>query len=192
VRLRGKEPEDHGVTVTPRVVIVGGGFGGLFAARELRKEPVQITLVDRTNHHLFQPLLYQVASAGLSPADIASPIRSILSKQQNVQVLLATVRSVDLDRRVVHLEDGELAYDCLILAAGACTSYFGHPEWEGDAPGLKSLQDAIEVRKRPGLASCRRSIRSSPSARSNSSKSSACSCARARESHRSTSAASRS
>ena len=136
----------------PRVVIVGGGFGGLAAAKALRKAPVRVVLIDRTNHHLFQPLLYQVASAGLSPADIASPIRSILARQKNVDVQLATATSVDLAKKVVKLEDAELAYDYLILAAGAHTNYFGHAEWERDAPGLKNLEDAIEVRKRVLLA----------------------------------------
>jgi NADH dehydrogenase len=136
----------------PRVVIIGGGFGGLFAAKALKSAPVHVTLVDRTNHHLFQPLLYQVASAGLSPADIASPIRSILGKQENVDVQLATAVSIDLAKRKVTLADGELAYDYLILAAGAHTNYFGHAEWERHAPGLKSLEDAIEVRRRTLLA----------------------------------------
>ena len=136
----------------PRVVIVGGGFGGLVAAKALARAPVEVTLLDRTNHHVFQPLLYQVASAGLSPADIASPIRSILARQENVSVQLATVTAVDLaDKRVV-LTDGEVAYDYLILAPGARTSYFGHAEWEAHAPGLKSLEDAIEVRRRTLLA----------------------------------------
>jgi NADH dehydrogenase len=134
------------------VVIVGGGFGGLIAAKSLARAPVQVTLLDRTNHHVFQPLLYQVASAGLSPADIASPIRSILSRQKNVEVQLATVTAVDLTQKRVILEDGEVAYDFLILAAGARTNYFGHPEWEANAPGLKSLADAIEVRRRTLLA----------------------------------------
>jgi NADH dehydrogenase len=136
----------------PRVVIVGGGFGGLTATKALARAPVHVTLVDRTNHHLFQPLLYQVASAGLSPADIASPIRSIVARQKNVDVQLATVTRVDLGRKRVILSDGEIPYDFLILAAGAHTNYFGHPEWEPHAPGLKSLDDAIEVRRRTLLA----------------------------------------
>jgi len=136
----------------PHVVIVGGGFGGLTAAQTLKHAPVRVTLVDRTNHHLFQPLLYQVASAGLSPADIASPIRSVLSGQPNVQVLMGEVVRVDLAQRKVILTDGELAYDYLILAAGAQTNYFGHEAWEAHAPGLKSLEDAIEIRRRVLLA----------------------------------------
>ncbi len=136
----------------PRVVIVGGGFGGLIAAKSLARMPVHVTLVDRTNHHVFQPLLYQVASAGLSPADIASPIRSILARQKNIDVQLATVTAVDLAHKRVVLADGALAYDYLVLAAGAHTNYFGHPEWEPHAPGLKSLEDAIEVRRRMLLA----------------------------------------
>jgi NADH dehydrogenase len=136
----------------PRVVVVGGGFGGLIAAKSLAGMPVRVTLLDRTNHHVFQPLLYQVASAGLSPADIASPIRSILARQRNVEVHLATVTSVDLASKRVILADGEVAYDYLVLAPGAQTSYFGHPEWEENAPGLKSLEDAIEVRGRTLLA----------------------------------------
>jgi NADH:ubiquinone reductase (H+-translocating) len=136
----------------PRVVIVGGGFGGLVAAKALARAAVHVTLVDRTNHHVFQPLLYQVASAGLSPADIASPIRSILAHQRNVDVQLATVTGVDLANKRVVLADGEIPYDFLILAAGAHTNYFGHPEWEPHAPGLKSLDDAIEVRRRTLLA----------------------------------------
>lgn len=136
----------------PRVVIVGGGFGGLTAAKALAGAPVHVTLLDRTNHHVFQPLLYQVASAGLSPADIASPIRSILAHQKNVDVQLATVTGIDLVKKHVVLADGEVSYDYLILAAGAQTNYFGHPEWEPHAPGLKSLEDAIDVRRRMLLA----------------------------------------
>jgi NADH dehydrogenase len=136
----------------PRVVIVGGGFGGLAAAKALARAPVHVTLVDRTNHHTFQPLLYQVASAGLSPADIAAPIRSVLAKQKNLDVQLATVTAIDLAKRVVQLSDGAIPYDYLILAAGAKTNYFGHNDWEAHAPGLKTLEDAIEVRRRMLLA----------------------------------------
>lgn len=132
----------------PHVVIIGGGFGGLNAAKELGGAPVDVTLVDRTNHHLFQPLLYQVATASLSPADIAVPIRSVVSRYRNVRVLMAEVTRVDLERRRVILDRGELAYDTLILAVGARTNYFGHDTWAHDAPGLKSLADAIGVRER--------------------------------------------
>jgi len=134
------------------VVIVGGGFGGLYAARALQHVDVQVTLLDRRNHHVFQPLLYQVASAALSPGDIASPIRWILRHQQNVEVLLADVRRVDPARRVVVLTDGEISYDFLILATGATHAYFGHDEWQVIAPGLKTLEDALEIRRRVLLA----------------------------------------
>jgi len=138
--------------VKPRVVIVGGGFAGLYAAKALNHADLQITLVDRRNHHLFQPLLYQVATAALSPGDIAYPIRAILRKQKNVRVLLAEVVSVDTQGRVLRLKDGELSYDFLILATGARHAYFGHEEWEVNAPGLKSLEDALEIRRRILLA----------------------------------------
>jgi NADH dehydrogenase len=141
------------VTRRPHVVIVGGGFGGLYAARALKRAPVDVTVVDRTNHHLFQPLLYQVATATLAPSDIAAPIRWLLRKQRNTTVLMAEVERVDVERRVVMLEQGrELAYDYLIVAAGARHSYFNHPEWEAIAPGLKNIQDAREVRRRFLLA----------------------------------------
>ena len=132
----------------PRVVILGGGFGGLAAAKALRRAPVAVTLVDRRNHHVFQPLLYQVATAGLSPGDIASPIRWILRRQRNVQVLLAEALAVDPARRVVRLDIGELAYDSLVVATGAAHAYFGREEWRPLAPGLKTLDDALEVRRR--------------------------------------------
>jgi NADH:ubiquinone reductase (H+-translocating) len=132
----------------PHVVIVGGGFGGLYAARALAGAPVRVTLLDRRNHHLFQPLLYQVATAALNPADIATPLRSILRRAANVTVLLAEVRSVDLAARRLALPDGELAYDGLVLAAGAGHSYFGHDDWEPLAPSLKTLEDALEIRRR--------------------------------------------
>jgi NADH dehydrogenase len=135
-----------------RVVIVGGGFGGLEAAKALDGTPVDITLVDRANYHLFQPLLYQVAMAGLSPAEIASPIRGIVSEQQNVRVMLGNVARVDLEARQVHVDEETLAYDWLILAVGARTSYFGHDEWEVHAPGLKHVEDALEIRRRVLLA----------------------------------------
>jgi len=134
------------------VVIVGGGFGGLYAARALRKAPVEVTLVDRRNHHLFQPLLYQVATAALSPGDIASPIRWILRHQRNVEVLLADVRRVEPERRTLVLADGELTYDFLIVAAGATHAYFGNDEWRRVAHGLKTLEDALEIRRRVLLA----------------------------------------
>jgi NADH dehydrogenase len=137
----------------PRVVVLGGGFGGLWAARALKHAPVQVTLVDRRNHHLFQPLLYQVATAALSPADIATPIRSILHRQENAEVLLAEATGADVAARTVHLADGrDLAYDFLVLATGATHAYFGHPEWEPVAPGLKTVEDATELRKRFLLA----------------------------------------
>ena len=137
----------------PRVVIVGGGFGGLAAAKTLRAEPVEITLLDRRNHHVFSPLLYQVASAALSPGDIASPIRWILRRQRNVEVLLADVDRIDPDAKRVHLADGaQIVYDYVIVAAGATHAYFGHDEWQPWAPGLKTLEDALEIRRRVLLA----------------------------------------
>jgi NADH:quinone reductase (non-electrogenic) len=136
----------------PRVVIVGGGFGGLHAAFALRRAPVRVTLLDRRNHHLFQPLLYQVATAALSPGDIAQPIRHILRRSPNVAVLLAEATAVDLARRRVLLADGDIAYDFLILATGASHAYFGHDEWASLAPGLKSIEDALEIRRRVLLA----------------------------------------
>lgn len=135
--------------VTPHVIVVGGGFGGLYLSRDLGRAPVRVTLIDRTNHHVFQPMLYQVATAALSAPDISSPIRSVLRRYQNTEVLLAEVVEVSLDSRSVALADGaRLAYDYLALAPGARHSYFAHPEWEVLAPGLKSLEDAGEVRRR--------------------------------------------
>src|SRR5436305_13732645 len=125
----------------PQVVIVGAGFGGLEAAKKLACEKVRVTVIDRTNYHLFQPLLYQVATAALSPADIAAPVRSVLSKCKNVEVILAEVKSVDVEAKKVRTQDQIFAYDYLILATGARHSYFGHKEWEKLAPGLKSLED---------------------------------------------------
>jgi NADH dehydrogenase len=136
----------------PQVVIVGAGFAGLNAALKLAHAPVQITLIDRRNHHTFQPLLYQVATAGLSPGEIAAPIRWILSGRRNIEVLLEEVHEFDLDRRVVKLVDHELPYDYLIVAAGASHAYFGHDEWEPMAPGLKTIEDALEIRRRVLLA----------------------------------------
>jgi len=136
----------------PRVVIVGGGFGGLEAAKALGGEPVRVTLLDRRNHHLFQPLLYQVATAALSPADIAEPLRHIVRGQENVEVILSAAERVDVARKTLITSDGEVPYDYLILAAGARHSYFGKDEWEHLAPGLKSLDDALEIRRRLLLA----------------------------------------
>jgi NADH dehydrogenase len=136
----------------PRVVIVGAGFGGLVAARTLAKYPVRITLIDRQNFHTFQPLLYQVATAGLSPGEIAAPIRWIMRNRLNVEVLMSEVQDFDLARKVVKLPDGEIPYDYLIVASGASHAYFGHDEWEPFAPGLKTIEDALEVRRRLLLA----------------------------------------
>jgi NADH dehydrogenase len=136
----------------PQVVIIGGGFGGLAAAQSLKRAHVSITLIDRRNHHVFQPLLYQVATAGLSPGDIAAPIRWILRRQQNVRVLLADARAIDVANRTVQLDEGTLRYDYLIVATGATHAYFNHPEWAQLAPGLKTLDDALEVRRRMLLA----------------------------------------
>jgi NADH dehydrogenase len=137
----------------PRVVIVGGGFAGLNAAMALKGARADVTLIDRRNFHLFQPLLYQVATAGLSPADIASPLRHVLRKQKNCRVVLAEPRAVDLAKRHVQFEDGVvIEYDWLVLAAGATHSYFGHDEWEQIAPGLKTVEDATEIRRRILLA----------------------------------------
>ncbi len=135
-----------------RVVIVGAGFGGLTAAESLARSAAQVTVIDRRNHHTFQPLLYQVATAGLSPAEITAPIRSILGRHKNVEVLMAEVTAVDLDRRVVQTADFEVPYDSLIVAAGASHAYFGHDEWEKFAPGLKTIEDALEIRRRILLA----------------------------------------
>ncbi|MHC5542625.1 NAD(P)/FAD-dependent oxidoreductase, partial [Singulisphaera rosea] len=132
----------------PRVVIIGGGFGGLNAALELRHAPVRLIVIDRQNHHLFQPLLYQVATAGLSPSDIASPIRRVLRGQKNAEVLLAEASSIDVESKTVNLDDRSIAYDYLIIATGATHSYFGRDEWAPFAPGLKSITDALEIRRR--------------------------------------------
>lgn len=136
----------------PVVVIIGGGFGGLSAAKALKDAPVRVILIDRSNHHLFQPLLYQVATAGLSPADIAQPIRAILRNQENVTVVLDEVTDINTDTREVFTSDITFSYDYLIVAAGARHSYFGHTDWESMAPGLKSLEDALELRRRVLLA----------------------------------------
>ena len=138
----------------PRVVIIGGGFGGIAAARALRRANVDITLIDRTNHFIFQPLLYQVATAALAPSDITAPIRWILRSQRNTEVLLAEAREIDTERRVVRVDDDlrELPYDYLIVAPGSRHHYFGHDEWEPYAPGLKAIEDASEIRRRFLLA----------------------------------------
>jgi len=140
--------QSHLTGAEPHVVIVGGGFASLNAAKGLNDTPVRVTLIDRRNHHLFQPLLYQVATAVVSPADIASPIRAILRRQKNVHVLLAEAIAVDVERKAVVLDQGELAYDYLILAAGASHAYFGRDEWAPLAPGLKTLEDALDIRRR--------------------------------------------
>src|SRR5579864_3964790 len=140
------------MTSKARVVIVGAGFGGLNAARALGKAGLQITVIDRKNFHTFQPLLYQVATAGLSPGEIAAPVRSILRGDKNIEVLMAEVTGFDLDRRVVVTPDIEVPYDYLIVAAGARHSYFGHEDWEPLAPGLKTIEDALEIRRRVLLA----------------------------------------
>jgi len=140
------------MTSKARVVIVGAGFGGLNAARALGKAGLEITVVDRKNFHTFQPLLYQVATAGLSPGEIAAPIRSILRSHKNVEVLMGEVTGFDLERRIVQTPDAEIPYDYLIIAAGATHSYFGHEDWEPLAPGLKTIEDALEIRRRVLLA----------------------------------------
>jgi len=140
------------MTGKARVIIVGAGFGGLNAARTLAKAPVQITVIDRKNFHTFQPLLYQVATAGLSPGEIAAPIRSILRSHKNVEVLMGEVTGFDLAQRIVQTPDAEIPYDYLIVAAGAGDSYFGHEDWEPFAPGLKTIEDALEIRRRVLLA----------------------------------------
>src|ERR1700723_231376 len=137
---------------THRVVIVGAGFGGLNAATALAGADVNITVIDQKNYHTFQPLLYQVATAGLSPGEIAEPIRSILHRHKNIQVLMAEVTAFDLERRLVHIADQDVPYDSLIVAAGASHAYFGHDEWETLAPGLKTIEDALEIRRRVLLA----------------------------------------
>lgn len=135
-----------------QVVIIGGGFGGLSAARNLSRAPVDVTLIDRNNYHSFQPLLYQVATGSLSPANIASPLRHILKKQRNATVLLAEATHIDVSRRCVILSDGEIEYDTLVVATGARHQYFGHDEWEQYAPGLKTIEDATHIRSRTLLA----------------------------------------
>src|ERR1700728_632561 len=138
--------------VTNRVVIVGAGFGGLNAAIDLAGANLNIVVIDQRNYHTFQPLLYQVATAGLSPGEIAAPIRSILSSHKNVEVLMAEVTGFDLDRGKVETPDADIPYDHLIVAAGASHAYFGHEDWEPFAPGLKTIEDALEIRRRVLLA----------------------------------------
>ena len=141
------------MTAPPHVVIVGGGFAGLEAAKRLGRAPVRVTLIDRANHHVFQPLLYQVATAALNPADISKPIRSVLRRQKNVTVQLGDVTRIDLAGSTVHTLDGEaIGWDWLIIATGARHAYFGHPDWEVLAPGLKTIEDALEIRRRVLLA----------------------------------------
>jgi NADH dehydrogenase len=141
------------VSERPHVVIIGGGFAGLYLAKRLKRAAVRVTLIDRRNHHLFQPMLYQVATAALNPSDIASPIRSILRKHRNLEVILGEASRIDVASRTVHLADGAtVTYDYLAVAPGARHSYFGHPEWESAAPGLKSIEDAVEIRRRVLLA----------------------------------------
>jgi NADH dehydrogenase len=141
---------DH--KTTPRIVVVGAGFGGLEAARALAKLPVQVTVIDRSNHHTFQPLLYQVATAGISPAEIAAPIRWILRGHTNVEVLMEEVMDFDVANNTVITSVQKLAYDYLVVASGATHAYFGHDEWEPYAPGLKTIEDALEIRRRVLLA----------------------------------------
>jgi len=140
------------VANTHRVVIIGGGFGGLSAAVKLKHAPVQLTLLDRCNYHLFQPLLYQVATGALSPANIASPLRNICRKQKNVEVLLAEATDIDIEKRRVILSDGAIEYDTLVIATGSSHQYFGHDQWEQFAPGLKTIEDATDMRRRILLA----------------------------------------
>ncbi|MCY7322716.1 MAG: FAD-dependent oxidoreductase, partial [Phormidesmis sp. CAN_BIN36] len=137
-----KKPQKH------RVVVIGGGFGGLYATKALRHAPVEITLVDKRNFHLFQPLLYQVATGTLSPSDISSPLRSILSRSKNTNVLMEEVADIDPDRQVVKLREQELPYDTLIVATGVSHHYFGNEHWKDQAPGLKTVEDALEMRRR--------------------------------------------
>ena len=146
----------------PRIVIVGAGFAGLAVAQGLRREPVEITLIDRQNHHLFQPLLYQVATAGLSPAEIAWPVRHLMRRQENARVLMGEVTAVDPARKVVTLDAGPIAYDFLVLATGATHGYFGRDEWAVHAPGLKTLDDATAIRRRILLAFERAEMASNP------------------------------
>ncbi|WP_119303742.1 NAD(P)/FAD-dependent oxidoreductase [Dongia deserti] len=156
----------NGDKVRPRVLILGAGFGGLSAAKALRNAPCDVVVIDRRNYHLFQPLLYQVATAALSPAEIASPIRSILSRQKNARVLMARVTGIDAAAKRVLLQDGRTeAFDYLIVATGARHAYFGHDDWEGCAPGLKKIEDATDIRRRILLAFERAEAIDDPEAR---------------------------
>ncbi len=165
VRRQKAFAEIAGTMLRSRIVIVGAGFGGLWAAKGLRKAPVDVTLIDRANHHVFQPLLYQVATAGLSPANIAVPIRTILRRQENVDVVLGDVTEIDLERQQVAASGKSYPYDFLILATGVRHGYFGRPEWERYAPGLKSLDDALRVRRKILMAFERAELESDPRAR---------------------------
>ncbi|MEM9282927.1 MAG: FAD-dependent oxidoreductase, partial [Verrucomicrobiota bacterium] len=149
----------------PRILIVGGGFGGIAAAKELRGADAEVGLVDRKNYHVFQPLLYQVATAALNPSDIASPIRRILRKQRNATVVIGEVERVDLSKQRIIINGHPVSYDYLILAAGAAHSYFGNDHWSERAPGLKSVEDATEIRRRFLLAFERAEIETDPEAR---------------------------
>lgn len=157
--------EPKTATAKPRVVVVGAGFGGLALAKGLADAPLDLTLIDRRNHHLFQPLLYQVATAGLAPAQIASPIRSVVRGQANTRVILGEVAGIDRARRLVRLSDRVIPYDILVLATGATHAYFGHDDWEAFAPGLKTLEDAIDVRRRVLLAFERAELTDDPAER---------------------------
>jgi NADH dehydrogenase len=149
----GLPGNDRRAAAEPRVAIIGAGFGGLEAAKALARTPVQVTVIDRLNHHCFQPLLYQVATGALSPADIAWPVRSILSSQHNAEIVMAEVTGIDVDARTISLTEGRrISYDYVILATGAAHSYFGHEEWAPAAPGLKAIEDATEIRRRLLLA----------------------------------------
>jgi NADH dehydrogenase len=140
-----KHPQQN---TNPHVVVIGAGFGGLYAVKKLARAPVRITIIDRSNHHLFQPLLYQVATAAISPGDIAQPIRKIFRRFKNIHVVMSEAESIDVGKKRVECSDGFISYDFLIVATGATHAYFGHDEWNRIAPGLKSLEDAIEIRRR--------------------------------------------
>jgi NADH dehydrogenase len=149
----------------PKVIIIGAGFGGIEAAKALRRSPVEVTIIDRQNHHCFQPLLYQVATAALSPADVAWPIRHILRKQKNATVLMAEVRAIDTRERLVQIDSLSIPYDYLVLATGATHSYFGHDEWAEAAPGLKRIEDATRIRRRILIAFERAELATDPAER---------------------------